>query len=651
MSLKNLTVDGNGIGNSSATFWDVRRFTRLITTVDADPSGAHPFDTAVVRLEQSDDARTWANLSPDRQFGPGVSTIQDIEVGTYAFVRMTVVTAEGAATTLEAVGHADTKQLAGQEKAGGFGPSGSDPDTLGPFFLDLQTLGSSTPKFQVDGVTNVSWTVKVSTGAWARGEGGTLRPMTAKDPGDPFADAGTDVDEPGTVPNLSLWEENGYLIRVNSVQERLCTVEVWIHFDRSQLPIPADTTSSKGDLILDSGLSTAGEPQILEALKVGANGTILEADSTEDLGVKWSTVASVMDGTYLRRDGTVEMLGHLNMGANANKLRLGAAQNVTLEYTGSSKLKIVVDGATVIESSASVIHLYKNVQVETNRYIQMREKSAPGNPAAGYRRIFVDVATGKLSVQTSGGTTVSLEEPDTAEINDLSASVTWDDVPDANITESSVTQHEAAIDHDGLSNFVADEHVAHSSIDIIAGNGLTGGGTIDASRTLNVSPLINGGIVVAANTVGLDLNALTPGALNTADSFGYYDLSGLVTKKATLGTLQSFLDHDSLSGFVAGEHLAVGAIDHDSLLNYVAAQHATVKSGTASVTEGTPTTVTFGTTFGAAPRIALAVDDPTVYAAAIDNVVAGSFDINIDNFTGGTPTANVHWIATDAGDP
>ena len=33
----------------------------------------------------------------------------------------------------------------------------------------------------------------------------------------------------------------------------------------------------------------------------------------------------------------------------------------------------------------------------------------------------------------------------TAEVNDLTASVTWDDVPNANITEGSVTQHEAAL--------------------------------------------------------------------------------------------------------------------------------------------------------------------------------------------------------------
>ena len=33
----------------------------------------------------------------------------------------------------------------------------------------------------------------------------------------------------------------------------------------------------------------------------------------------------------------------------------------------------------------------------------------------------------------------------TAETNDLSASVTWANVPDANITQSSVTQHQAAL--------------------------------------------------------------------------------------------------------------------------------------------------------------------------------------------------------------
>ena len=43
------------------------------------------------------------------------------------------------------------------------------------------------------------------------------------------------------------------------------------------------------------------------------------------------------------------------------------------------------------------------------------------------------------------------------------------------------------IDHDGLLNFVADEHVAHGSVSITAGTGLSGGGTIAATRTLDLA--------------------------------------------------------------------------------------------------------------------------------------------------------------------
>lgn len=43
------------------------------------------------------------------------------------------------------------------------------------------------------------------------------------------------------------------------------------------------------------------------------------------------------------------------------------------------------------------------------------------------------------------------------------------------------------IDHDQLLNFVANEHVDHSTVSITAGTGLTGGGDITTSRTLNLA--------------------------------------------------------------------------------------------------------------------------------------------------------------------
>jgi acyl-CoA synthetase (AMP-forming)/AMP-acid ligase II len=43
----------------------------------------------------------------------------------------------------------------------------------------------------------------------------------------------------------------------------------------------------------------------------------------------------------------------------------------------------------------------------------------------------------------------------------------------------------AGVDHDALQNFVINEHVDHSSVSVVAGTGMSGGGDLTASRTLN----------------------------------------------------------------------------------------------------------------------------------------------------------------------
>ena len=45
----------------------------------------------------------------------------------------------------------------------------------------------------------------------------------------------------------------------------------------------------------------------------------------------------------------------------------------------------------------------------------------------------------------------------------------------------------AQIDHDATTNFVANEHIDHSSITIGSGKGLNGGGTIDTNRSLSIN--------------------------------------------------------------------------------------------------------------------------------------------------------------------
>lgn len=94
----------------------------------------------------------------------------------------------------------------------------------------------------------------------------------------------------------------------------------------------------------------------------------------------------------------------------------------------------------------------------------------------------------------------------------------WDDSagamawlnPDSSITISGTTisVNDAAVAHDSLSGFVSDEHVAHSGVSITAGTGLTGGGTIAASRTINldISSLTNMDVSATASTDSVLVN-------------------------------------------------------------------------------------------------------------------------------------------------
>tara|TARA_Y100001937_G_scaffold28354_2_gene40874 strand:- start:4715 stop:8794 length:4080 start_codon:yes stop_codon:yes gene_type:complete len=96
--------------------------------------------------------------------------------------------------------------------------------------------------------------------------------------------------------------------------------------------------------------------------------------------------------------------------------------------------------------------------------------------------------------------------------------------------------YEASLRHDNLSGFVANEHIDHSGVSIVAGKGLSGGGTIASSRTINIDSANVRGMF--SGGTGITYNSST-GAISSTDAD---------------------IVHDNLSGFVANEH-----IDHTSV--------------------------------------------------------------------------------------
>ena len=71
------------------------------------------------------------------------------------------------------------------------------------------------------------------------------------------------------------------------------------------------------------------------------------------------------------------------------------------------------------------------------------------------------------------------------------------------VNADSIETNDSEIDIHALSGYVANEHIDHSGVTLTAGTGLTGGGTIAASRTFNV--VGGNGITANANDVAVDV--------------------------------------------------------------------------------------------------------------------------------------------------
>ena len=102
----------------------------------------------------------------------------------------------------------------------------------------------------------------------------------------------------------------------------------------------------------------------------------------------------------------------------------------------------------------------------------------------------------------------------------------------ANVEGTIGTATQGTIDHDSLANFVANEHIDHSSVSITAGNGLSGGGTIASTRSL-----------------ALDLNELgNETSIAQADFIPMVDATDDGSQKITFSNLE-----DQIFGNVSGD--------------------------------------------------------------------------------------------------
>ena len=136
------------------------------------------------------------------------------------------------------------------------------------------------------------------------------------------------------------------------------------------------------------------------------------------------------------------------------------------------------------------------------------------------------------------------------------------------------TATQGTIDHDSLANFVANEHIDHSAVSVIAGTGLTGGGTIAANRTLNV---IGGtGVTANANDIAIGQDVATEANV----------LFNHITASANISASGTVFAEKSLSGAAALPNstfaLAGGSTSAISLAMVVSSSIGQVLTGQAT---------------------------------------------------------------------
>ena len=202
----------------------------------------------------------------------------------------------------------------------------------------------------------------------------------------------------------------------------------------------------------------------------------------------------------------------------------------------------------------------------------------------------------------------------------------------------------ADIDHDALLNYVANEHVDHSSVSLTAGSGLTGGGDITASRSFAVGA--GNGITVNADDVAVNAQ---DGLV--ANSSGTYVVAGDgLTANATgvhiVTSGDSSLVANSSGLFIDDSTLSVAT---SQLTGDVALGTQTSGSYVESLVEGTGVTITNNSGEGATPTIAIGQDVSSTANVSFQN---GTFtgDLQIDgDFTvsGNVVTINVQELTVE----
>ena len=277
------------------------------------------------------------------------------------------------------------------------------------------------------------------------------------------------------------------------------------------------------DILITPG---SGEPQIL----FRGSGAL---DTSITLNVLSSHASATGSGTALSFEGTQGQLFTIT-----DNLSSGNIFSVN-DITGLSLISADASGDVRIGQYGRYVGIGSGVpsyglDVSSSGQFQKGFILSSYVPAVTANALYNDGGTLKFGGSAVGGggmTNFILEDGDGTEvtvsdgkevkfIEGAGIDIDWTDVSDG--SDGDPYDLTFTVDHDAASNFVANEHIDHTSVTLTAGDGLSGGGTIAANRTFAVEAAQTTITSLLATDIKIGEDNETKIDFETADTINFY---------------------------------------------------------------------------------------------------------------------------------
>lgn len=295
---------------------------------------------------------------------------------------------------------------------------------------------------------------------------------------------GSPITAAGT---LAIGLDTGYVIPTQAAldaKQDILAEGAFVDGDKTKLDgieAGADITDTanvtSAGALMDSEVTNLAQVKAFDSsdYATSAQGTLADsALQSSDIGSTvqaWDAVLDATTASYTTADETKLDFISVTQAVDLDQMETDIAaldQAVILQGTWDASAGTFPGSGTAQAGYSYIVSVGGTVDgevfVANDRIVAITDNASTSTYASNWHKLDYTDAVLSVAGKTGAVTLVEADITDlqaylTTETNDLTAAVTWANVPDANITESSVTQHEAAIDHDALTNFVANEHI------------------------------------------------------------------------------------------------------------------------------------------------------------------------------------------------